>query len=142
MHGKLMPLKAYDDMEQTTESLNRGVGNKTARVVQGPTPPHHEAAALATAAPSTSLSKRPLQPATVKRKQQTATLSVQESPKSRKKQKENEHNGELKRKDLPETFESVSTVNGDDPSKIQRAKEAVQKGLGLPRILSCDILSG
>lgn len=138
-----MPMDAarYQDLSITPEALKRRVGQNHER--QTPTPDTRVDAAPAKQRhmPVVPLPNQPLQPASVKRKQQTAMSASQETSGLRsKKVRCASAKAEEKERDMPETFETVSTVNQDDTEKIRKIKEVVQKGVGLPRIASCDIL--
>lgn len=136
-----MPADAarYTDLSVTPESLKRRVGKVASEAPRvEPVASTSKAPHQSTATPAT-LSTRPLQPATSKRKQQSILSESQESASRCKKTKKVPKVDPPKKQDQPETFESVSTTHQDDMEKIQRVKEVVQKGLGLPRILSCDI---
>lgn len=140
-NGRKMPIDAarYQDLAVTPALLKRRVGCKPEQLLPTSGETDRALAPESVAAPARPTS-RPLQPASVKRKQQPAMTVLQDSPGTRnKKIKKDERKTSEKKADMPETFESVSTVHQDDLEQIKKVKEVVQKGLGLPRILSCEI---
>jgi len=136
-----MDAARYQDLAVTPEALKRRVGRRHEQQVPAGADIAAVAAPTRTMAVTSQLLSRPLQPASVKRKQQAGTTAAsQDSTKARnKKSKCATAKDDVMKQDMSETFETVSTAHEDDTEKIRKVKDVVQRGLGLPRIHSCDI---
>jgi hypothetical protein len=140
----------YTDPKVTSKTLKRRIGQKATSepgsVLHGArsSPTATVPTVKETAPTPAKLSARPLQPTTNKRKQQAAGVNSQDAHSKSKKAKSMSTSTSTSKADMqqksdqPETFESVSTAHQDDTEQIRHVKEIVQKGLGLPRIRSCE----
>lgn len=144
INARKMPVDTlrYQDLAITPESLNRRVGQRYEQQTPSSDKHHKPTQTTADARRSVEATTYPLQPATSKRKQQQPITVSQDSAGCRSKKSKTTLDPTSKKKfqDMPETFETVSTVHQDDSEKIRQVKRVVQNGLGLPRIRSCEVI--